>query len=206
MSSSLHKTYRRIRFGEPLVVVSGLPRSGTSMTMQMLEAGGLAVATDGIRKPGEDNPKGYYEYERVKELDKRLDPSWLKGFRGKAIKIISFLLKDLPETNNYKVVFMRRNIQEVLASQAKMLVNRGEVNEASDEKMLELYKDHLWKVDYLMKHRPCFELLNVEYKDVIENPRREAERLGEFLGNHVDVEKMAAAVDEKLYRNRHHSP
>jgi hypothetical protein len=206
MASYLLRTYRRVRFGDPLVVVSGLPRSGTSMTMQMLEAGGLSIASDGIRTPGEDNPKGYYEYERVKELDKGLDPSWLREFRGKAIKIISFLLKDLPETNNYKVVFMRRNIHEVLASQAKMLVNRGEANETSDEKMLELYKDHLWKVDFLMKHRPCFELLNVEYRDVIESPRREAERLGAFLGNHVDVEKMAAAVDQKLYRNRHHSP
>ncbi len=202
MTSYFHKAYRRIRFGEPLIVVSGLPRSGTSMTMQMLEAGGLAVATDGIRKPGEDNPKGYYEYERVKELDKGLDQSWLKEFRGKTIKIISFLLKDLPDTNNYKVVFMRRKIYEVLASQAKMLVNRGETNEASDEKMLELYKDHLWKVDYMMKHRPCFELLNVDYKDVVENPRRQAQRIGAFLGDHVDVEKMTSAVDEKLYRNR----
>ena len=202
MSSFMVKTYRRIRFGEPLVVVSGLPRSGTSMAMQMLEAGGLSIATDGIRKPGEDNPKGYYEYERVKELDKGVDQSWLKEFRGKAIKIISFLLKDLPETNNYKVVFMRRNIHEVLASQSKMLVNRGEANDTSDEKMLELYKDHLWKVDYLMKHRSYFEFLNLEYKEVIENPRRQAEQLGAFLGNHVDVEKMVAAVDESLYRNR----
>jgi len=202
MTSYFHKAYRRIRFGEPLIVVSGLPRSGTSMTMQMLEAGGLAVATDGIRKPGEDNPKGYYEYERVKELDKGLDQSWLREFRGKTIKIISFLLKDLPDTNNYKVVFMRRNIQEVLASQAKMLVNRSEANEASDEKMLELYKDHLWKVDYMMKHRPCFELLNVDYKDVVENPRQQAQRIGAFLGDHVEVEKMVTAVDEKLYRNR----
>jgi hypothetical protein len=202
MTSYFHKAYWRIRFGEPLIVVSGLPRSGTSMTMQMLEAGGLAVATDGIRKPGEDNPKGYYEYERVKELDKGLDQSWLKEFRGKTIKIISFLLKDLPDTNNYKVVFMRRNIHEVLASQAKMLVNRGEANEASDEKMLELYKDHLWKVGYMMKHRPCFELLNVDYKDVVENPRQQAQRMGAFLGDHVEVEKMVTAVDEKLYRNR----
>ena len=202
MTPYFHKAYRRIRFGEPLIVVSGLPRSGTSMTMQMLEAGGLAVATDSIRKPGEDNPKGYYEYERVKELDKGLDQSWLKEFRGKTIKIISFLLKDLPDTNNYKVVFMRRNIHEVLASQAKMLVNRGEVNEASDEKMLELYKDHLWKVGYMMKHRPCFELLNVDYKDVVENPRQQAQRIGAFLEDHVEVEKMVTAVDEKLYRNR----
>ena len=202
MTSYLGRIYRRARFGEALIVVSGLPRSGTSMTMQMLEAGGIGIATDNIRKPGDDNPKGYYEYERVKDLDKGLDNSWLKEFRGKAIKIISFLLKELPETYNYKVVFMRRNLQEVLASQTKMLDNRGETNESSDEKMLELYQNHLWRVDYLMKHRPCFELLNVDYKDVVENPRRQAERIREFLGNHLDVDKMTSAVDGTLYRNR----
>jgi hypothetical protein len=202
MTSYLGRIYRRARFGEALIVVSGLPRSGTSMTMQMLEAGGIGIATDNIRKPGDDNPKGYYEYERVKDLDKGLDNSWLKEFRGKAIKIISFLLKELPETYNYKVVFMRRNLHEVLASQAKMLDNRAEKNESSDEKMLELYQNHLWRVDYLMKHRPCFELLNVDYKDVVENPRRQAERIREFLGNHLDVDKMTSAVDGTLYRNR----
>ncbi len=201
MTSTLVRTYRRIRFGEPLIVVSGLPRSGTSMTMQMLESGGLDIATDGIRKPGEDTPKGYYEYERVKDLEKETDKSYLKEFRGKTIKIISFLLKDLPETNNYKVVFMRRNLDEILASQTKMLKNRGEASESSNEEMLELYKNHLWKVNYLMKHRPYFEFLEVNYKDVVENPRREAERISEFLGN-LDVDKMTSAVDEKLYRNR----
>ncbi len=201
MTSTLIRTYRRIRFGEPLIVVSGLPRSGTSMTMQMLESGGLDIATDGIRKAGEDNPKGYYEYERVKDLEKETDKSYLKEFRGKTIKIISFLLKALPETNNYKVVFMRRNLDEILASQTKMLKNRGEASESSNEEMLELYKNHLWKVNYLMKHRPCFEFLDVNYKDVVENPRREAERISEFLGN-LDVDKMTSAVDEKLYRNR----
>ncbi len=201
MTSTLVRTYRRLRCGEPLIVVSGLPRSGTSMTMQMLEAGGLGIASDGIRKPGEDNPKGYYEYERVKDLEKETDKSYLKEFRGKIIKVISFLLKDLPETNNYKVVFMRRNLDEILASQTKMLKNRGEASESSDEEMLELYQNHLWKVNYLMKHRPCFEFLEVNYKDVVENPRREAARISEFLGN-LDVNKMTSAVDEKLYRNR----
>ena len=202
MTSRFHQVYRRARFGEPLIVVSGLPRSGTSMTMQMLEAGGLAVATDGIREPGEDNPRGYYEYEKVKELDKGLDQSWLKEFRGKAIKIISFLLKDLPDTNNYKVVFMRRNIHEVLASQARMLVNRGKPNQTSDEKMLALYEEHLGRVESMMRSRPSFERLNLEYRDVVENPRQQARRVGEFLGDRVDVEKMATAVDEELYRNR----
>jgi len=199
---TFHNAYRRVRFGKPLIVVSGLPRSGTSMIMQMLEAGGLAVASDGIRKPGEDNPRGYYEYEKVKELDKGLDQSWLGGFRGKAIKIISFLLKDLPDTNNYKIVFIRRNIHEVLASQARMLVNRGEGNATSDEKMLELYTQHLGKIDDMAKDRPCFDLLDVEYKDAVENPLRQAQRIGAFLGDRVDVDKMAAAVDENLYRNR----
>jgi hypothetical protein len=172
------------------------------MTMQMLEAGGVAVATDGIRKPSEDNPRGYFEYERVKELDKGTDQSWLTAFRGKAIKIISFLLEDLPDTNNYKVVFMRRDIHEVLASQTKMLANRGETDETSDARMLEVYRHHLRKVGEMIDRRPCFELLNVEYKDVMEDPRGQARRIGAFLGDCVDVERMAAAVDGGLYRNR----
>jgi hypothetical protein len=198
----LGSLYRRLRFGEPVVVVSGLPRSGTSMTMQMLEAGGLPVATDGIRRAGEDNPRGYYEYERVKELDKGLDRSWLRGFRGKAIKVISFLLKDLPDANNYKVLFMRRDLDEVLASQAKMLANRGESGGASDERMRRAYVEHLEAVDQLMRRRPCFDAIDVEYGDVLENPREQARRIGSFLGRRVDVERMAAAVDARLYRNR----
>ena len=119
------------------------------MMMKMLEAGGLSILQDGIRVANEDNPKGYFEDERVKDLHQDVDKSWLAASRGKVVKIISFLLPHLPETNNYRVLFMRRNLQEVLASQAKMLERRGEKSDTSDEKMLELWKDHLHELDML---------------------------------------------------------
>jgi hypothetical protein len=200
--SSIQRFYRKIRYGEPIVVVSGLPRSGTSMTMKMLEAGGMTIVTDEIRTADEDNPKGYFELERVKDLEKETDKSWLAESRGKAIKIISFLLKDLPETNNYRILFMHRHIDEVLASQAKMLVRRGEKSETSDEKMRELYENHLWKVKYLIKHNPYLETLNINYKDVLEDPGTQAKRIVEFTGLGLDAAKMAGVVDAQLYRNR----
>jgi hypothetical protein len=199
----MKKLYRRLRYGEPVVVVSGLPRSGTSMTMQMLAAAGVPVVTDGIRPAGEDNPKGYFEDERVKDLHKENeDRSWTRDARGKAIKIISFLLKDLPETNNYKVIFMKRALPEVLASQKKMLERRNEVDESGDDRMLELWENHLWRVFYLLKHADQFESLEIAYSDVIGDPLREARRIRDFLELKADPEKMAAAVDESLYRNR----
>ena len=199
----MKKLYRRLRYGEPVVVVSGLPRSGTSMAMQMLAAAGVPVVTDGIRQAGEDNPKGYFEDERVKDLLKeKEDRSWVRDVRGKAVKIISFLLKDLPESNNYKVIFMKRALPEVLASQKKMLERRNEADESGDERMLELWENHLWRVRYLLKHADQFETLEIAYSDVIEDPVREARRIRDFLELKADPETMAAAVDEKLYRNR----
>jgi len=199
----MKKLFRRLRYGEPVIVVSGLPRSGTSMAMQMLAAAGVAVVTDGIRPAGEDNPRGYFEDERVKDLHKeKEDRGWVRDARGKAVKIISFLLKDLPETNNYKVIFMKRALPEVLASQKKMLERRNEVDESGDERMLELWENHLWRVSYLLKHADQFETLEVAYADVIGDPLREARRIRDFLELNADPETMARAVDEKLYRNR----
>ena len=199
----MKKLYRRLRFGEPVIVVSGLPRSGTSMAMQMLAAAGVPVVTDGIRRAGEDNPKGYFEDERVKDLHKENeDRSWTRDARGKAIKIISFLLKDLPETNNYNVIFMKRALPEVLASQKKMLERRSETDGSGDERMLELWENHLWRVSYLLKHASQFETLEIAYADVIGDPLREARRIRDFLDLKADPQTMAAAVDETLYRNR----
>ena len=173
------------------------------MAMQMLAAAGVPVVTDGIRQAGEDNPKGYFEDERVKDLHKENeDRSWTRDARGKAIKIISFLLKDLPETNNYKVIFMKRALPEVLASQKKMLERRNETDGSGDERMLELWENHLWRVSYLLKHADQFESLEIAYSDVIGDPLREARRIRDFLELKADPEKMAAAVDESLYRNR----
>ena len=116
---------------QPIVIVSGLPRSGTSMMMKMLEAGGIPLLTDSIRQADEDNPKGYYEFERAKKLPDG-DTAWLKEARGKAVKIIAALLMELPQGYTYQVLFMHRNIQEVLASQSKMLARRGEEKTVDD--------------------------------------------------------------------------
>jgi len=194
--------YNKLRFGAPIIVVSGLPRSGTSMMMKMLDAAGLKVVSDAVRAADEDNPKGYFEDERVKALGESEDRSWLRDCRGRVIKIISFLLTDLPEDNFYKIIFMRRNFEEVLASQNKMLVRRGEANPTADEKMIGNYKWHLKKVDYLLEEQSNFDALDVDYRKALESPREYAERVARFLGMKLDVDKMAAVVDPALYRNR----
>ena len=189
--------------GKPVIVVSGLPRSGTSMAMKMLEAAGFEPFQDGIRSADEDNPKGYFEYEKVKELDKSSDKSWVRGARGKVLKVISYLLKDLPPDNDYKILFMHRHLEEVLASQAKMLACRGEKNDVSDERMTEIYQVHLRDVKKMVEARKEFAALDVHYSDVVKDSAGQAKRIAEFLGLSPDVAaKMAGQVDKELYRNR----
>ena len=202
MPPSVRRFYRRLRYGRPIVVVSGLPRSGTSMVMKMLEAGGLPILTDGLRTADEDNPKGYYEVERVKDLAREADKGWLVDARGKGIKVISYLLKSLPGHFNYRVVFIRRDIEEVLASQRKMLARRGETEETPPERMRALFDDDLWRAGYQLKRRPEFETLELHYSAVLARPLDQSRRLAAFLGGGLDAEAMAAAVDPQLYRNR----
>lgn len=192
----------KIKYGEPVVITSGLPRSGTSMIMNMLSTGGLEILTDNLRTADDDNQKGYFEYEPVKNLHKMDDKSWVADYKGKGMKVISWLLKDLPEENFYKVVFIRRNLEEVLASQNKMLVNREESNETEDKKMIENYRKDLLRVKVMMNIKPNFDVLYVNHRDVIQNPMEEAKKINSFLGNKFDVNKMAGVVDKSLYRNR----
>ena len=197
------QTYRRFIYGRPIVVVSGLPRSGTSMMMKMLEAGGVPVWIDGVRTADDQNPKGYYELERVKELDKNLNKAWVREGRGRAVKVISSLLEHLPATNNYQVLLMNRNIQEVLDSQSKMLLQRGEAGgEVSDSALQKFYETHLRKVKYFLAHQPGLSALDVAYADVVADPAMMAERIRTFLGADLDVAGMTGAVDGQLYRNR----
>ena len=199
----IQRLYRRLRHGRPVVVVSGLPRSGTSMAMRMLEAGGLPIVTDHARQPDEDNPHGYFELDRVLALDKGGDTSWLRDARGKAVKIISALLPHLPETLNYRVVFMHRDLPEVLASQNTMLKRRGEAGgSASDEEMTRFYEQHLRQIAALLRRRACFETLDVRYRDVLADPPGQARRLNAFLGGRFNEPGMAAAVSPELYRNK----
>lgn len=200
------KVVRRFRYGHPVVVVSGLPRSGTSMAMKMLEAGGLEVVTDEIRTADEDNPKGYYEDERVKDLAEMQDKHWLRGARGKVIKVVSSLLQYLPDDNFYRVVFMQRNLHEVLASQAKMLDRRSEETETSDEEMLEMFTSHLDKVQFQLRFRNYFDVLSVDYRAVLEDPVLQARRMNEFFDGELDEGRMVEVVDPELYRNRSPEP
>lgn len=202
-AGGMKRLFYRLRYGQPLVLVSGLPRSGTSMLMQMLEKGGVPIVTDNIRTPDEDNPKGYHEFERIKDIDKSGDKSWLKQYRGQVIKTISFLLQSLPLDLNYKVIFMRRDLEEVLRSQNKMLQRSGAKDElVPDQKMRRNYEFHLKKVYYQLTHIPNFEVLYVEYSAVVDNPLHEAKRINAFLGGRFDVTAMAGAVESSLYRNR----
>jgi hypothetical protein len=202
MLTSLRRALRRFAYGEPVVVVSGLPRSGTSMAMKMLEAGGVAPVTDGQRTADEDNPKGYYEDERVKDLANQTDRRWLRMARGQAIKVITHLLRELPASNNYKVLLMHRKLEEIVASQNKMLDRRGEAAGTDDDRAVELLERDLWRARYLLRHRACFESLDINYRDVLEQPEQQARRICAFLARPMDVEKMAEVVDPNLYRNR----
>ena len=206
MMSFVEGLYRRLRFGKPIIVVSGLPRSGTSMTMKMLEVGGVPIVADGKRAADESNPKGYFEFEPVMRLHEDPDKRWLVEARGKAVKIISFLLASLPETHNYKVIFMHRNLHEVMASQSKMLEKRGESQgadvDADDNALLTSYQKDVEKTKRLLARRSCFDVLDVDYKHVLDDAAGAAARIGAFVGDGQDVSAMAAVVDQELYRNR----
>ena len=203
MLQTLKRFFTSRDAGEPIVVVSGLPRSGTSMMMRMLDAGGLEVLTDGEREADIDNPNGYYELERIKDLEKETDKSYLRAGRGKVVKAISFLLKDLPDENDYRVIFLRRDLDEVLASQEKMIARLDQGDTSADEEaMKEAYRNDIVRCRLHCKKLPNFELLEVHYKQTIEDPAGAAREVNAFLGGHLDEERMRGAVDGSLYRNR----
>ena len=189
-------------FEKELVVVSGLPRSGTSMMMKMLEAGGISPLQDNIRTADEDNPKGYYEFERVKKLPN--DTAWMPEAVGKAVKIIALLLTKLPlKGYRYKVLFMRRDIEEIMKSQKQMLIRRGESpDKISDEEMITTYNRHLSEVLSFLEANSCFTVFFVNYNDLMRDPEDWVPRIAAFLGKEMDVEAMKAVVDPNLYRNR----
>ena len=169
--------------------------------MSALVAGGLQALTDDIRTADEDNPKGYFELEKVKELAK--DNTWLADARGKVVKIISALLKNLPSEHGYKIIFMRRNMDEVLASQRQMLIRRGEPTDTvSDERMAEMFTKHLRNVESWLEKQPNMDVLYVSYNEMLINAASGIETINAFLGGALDEEKMASAIDRKLHRQR----
>ena len=185
---------------EPVILVSGLPRSGTSMIMQMLKAGGLEILSDGQRGADDDNPKGYYELDAVKAT--KDDPSWLDRAPGKAVKMISQLLYDLPERTSCKVIFLRRAMGEILASQQKMLERRnGSGSDTDDAGIARIFGTHLKDVLAWADRRDGLELLEVWHGDVLRDAGKVAGEIERFLERELNVEAMASVVDRGLHRN-----
>jgi LPS sulfotransferase NodH len=194
--------FKRFQKPQPVItVVSGLPRSGTSMMMKILEAGGISILTDNLRTADEDNPRGYFELEQVKAL-KEGENAWLKGASGKAVKVISSLLGELPGAYQYKIIFMQRKISEILASQKQMLQRRGESTDGDDRKMAENFQEHLKRVRVWLANQPNMEVLYVSYNDLMADPAPAIKSVAEFLNLEERLETMLAVPDQSLYRQK----
>jgi hypothetical protein len=173
------------------------------MAMKMLAAGGMPLLTDGVRVADESNPRGYYELEAVKDLHKQGDIGWLADARGKAVKIVSFLLTWLPETYNYQVIFMQRDLREVIASETAMLARRGAPNpSASEDQTRAVYEQHLKNVERFLAGRRCFTTMTLGYREALERPHDAACRIRDFVGRPLDVNEMSRVAHPSLYRNR----
>ena len=184
-----------------ITIVSGLPRSGTSLMMQMLGAGGMSILSDGERRADADNPRGYLEWERIKQLPK--DPGCIAEAEGKAVKVISQLLLSLPAQHQYRVIFMQRPLPEVMASQDEMLCRRGNFDPGEDNSVVaRAFQDHLSDVYGWLNGKPYVKVSRVHYHAVLREPRETAESVAKFLEVPLDVEAMAQQVDGNLYRQR----
>jgi len=186
---------------QKVIVVSGLPRSGTSMMMKMLAEGGVPVLTDSLREADEDNPNGYFEIELSKKLrDGVVD--WIYEAPGKAVKVISYLLEFLPADLSYDVIFMDREIPEVLASQQKMLKRRNEESTISDAEMDQQFQSHLKAVKYWVARQPNMRVLFVKYDQAISDSEILSNSLVDFLEIPLNIDAMNAVPNKSLYRNK----
>jgi hypothetical protein len=171
------------------------------MMMRMLEAGGMAVVTDNIREADVDNPNGYYEYEQVKRIKE--DTSWIPATRGKVFKMVSLLLYHLPPDETYRIVLLRRNTEEILASERRMLERLGkDPDHASDARMAEIFAKHLAHVSQWLESQSHMKTIQVSYNDVLSDSGPTVRKLAEFFDGQLDQEKMAEVVDTRLYRQR----
>ena len=184
-----------------ITIVSGLPRSGTSLMMQMLVAGGMPALSDGERRADTDNPRGYLEWERIKQLPN--DPACIAEGEGKVVKVISRLLLSLPAGYEYRILFMQRPLAEVLASQDEMLRRRGTYREGTDPAVISAaFEKHLREVFAWMDGKAYVKALRVPYHDVLSKPKDVAHQISQFLQIKLDEEAMEQQVDASLYRNR----
>jgi hypothetical protein len=187
-----------------ITVVSGLPRSGTSMMMRMLEATGIDVLADDHRTPDENNPNGYYEFTGVKHMEDG-DSQWLENAPGKAIKVVSVLLQHLPDIYNYKVIFMGRELHEVVTSQRVMLEREGKPARFDDGEMAEVFAGHLERVKAWLVKQPNMDVIYINYNEVMETAGENLAHLSPFLDQSLNISSMLATIDPNLYRNRHNT-
>ena len=185
---------------EKIVIVTGLPRSGTSMMMKMLEAGGVTPLCDGLRSADSDNHNGYYEFEPVKQT--RSDASWLDEAPGKAVKMVYSLLYDLPVDRQYEVIFMRRELNEILASQSQMLQNMNIVSGVDDCRMAKLFEREILRFQQWLSTASHINSVEVRYNDVASGSEHPINSINEHLGGTLNVAAMLSVVDSSLYRNR----
>lgn len=186
----------------PMVtVVSGLPRSGTSMLMRMLEAGGMPLLVDQSRMADEDNLDGYYEFEAVKRLER--DASWMPMAAGRAVKVIAFLLTYLPPTFQYRILFLERRLSEVLASQRAMLQRKIPLMaDDADRRIGQIYLEHLRSIRDWLSQQPNMEVLYLDYNDLLADPGPGIERIRAFLNTTLDSSAMRMVISPVRYRQR----
>jgi hypothetical protein len=184
-----------------ITIVSGLPRSGTSLMMQMLAAGGMPILSDGERAADTDNPRGYYEWERIKQLPQ--DPCCIDEAEGRAVKVISQLLFALPAGRGYQIIFMERPLSEVVTSQAEMIRRRGTSGAfLGQAALIAGLQAHLNQVNAWLERQPDIRLCRVQYHQVLRDPRKSSEGVRQFLRGKLDIEQMAQQVDQTLHRHR----
>ena len=184
-----------------VTVVTGVPRSGTSLMMQMLAAGGIEPLTDGLREPDADNPRGYFELEVVKRT--RRDASWVGDAVGRAVKVIHALVMALPTDREYRLIWMQRPLEEVIASQRAMLARRGAGEDVlAPERLAEIFRAQVQDVGRWVAVQPGFASLAIDYHAVLEDPRAAAQSVDRFLGGGLDCQAMAGVVDAGLHRQR----
>jgi hypothetical protein len=191
-------------YDDVITIVSGLPRSGTSMMMKMLDHGGLPVLVDHIREADEDNPLGYYEFEPVKNIER--DTDWLAGAVGKVVKMVSMLLFHLPTDHSYKVIFMERHFAEILASQKKMLERAGKLDggQPDDHLIEQQFIKHVGLTKKWLDAQSHIDVYYVSYNSLIEEAPPVVRAINQFLGGKLDEEKMVSVISPELYRHRSH--
>jgi tetratricopeptide (TPR) repeat protein len=188
---------------EPLeiLIVSGLPRSGTSLMMQMLKAAGIEPMTDGKRTADDDNPEGYWEWEEIKQLPK--NPRIIEQTKGKVVKVISALLPSLPRPHRYKIIYMVRPTTQVVDSQLVMLDRQGQKARSEKQHLIDVQEAHSRQIRQVLAKSDRVDLLEVSYPDLVADPGPVIEQLKVFLGeNFQDSEFVSACVKPKLFRNR----